>query len=49
MTVEKPITKLSLRPITTAEDSGVDLAIRGNLLKARQKSRVQEAIGFASH
>ena len=53
MTVEKPITKLLLRPVTTAEDRGVDqpefLAIRRNLLKARQKSRVQEAIGFASH
>ena len=50
MTVAKPISKLILRPVTTAEDSGVDqsefLAIRRNLLKARQKSRVH---GFASH
>ena len=57
MTAEKPIPKLLLRPITTGANSALSqselLAITFNLLKAREKSRVQDAIGFgfgfASH
>ena len=48
MTVEK--TNLSLRPITTGANSAMDqsqfLAITCNLPKAREKARVQGAIGF---
>ena len=50
MTVEKPKPKQLLRPITTGADSEMSqsqlLAITCNLLKAREKSRVQGAIGF---
>ena len=50
MTVEKPISKLLLQPITTGEDNVMDqsefLAITCNLFKAQEKSRVQGAIGF---
>ena len=55
MTVEKPKPKQLLRPITTVANSAMNqskfLAIIWNLLKAREKSRVQGAIdfGFASH
>ena len=55
MTVEKPKLKQLLRPITTGADSAMNqsqfLAIICNLLKAREKSRVNGAIGFgfASH
>ena len=54
MTVEKPKPKQLLRPIPTEADSAMNqsqfLAITCNSLKARQKSRVQDAIafGFAS-
>jgi len=50
MTVEKPISKLLLRPITAGADNVMDqsefLAITCNLFKAQEKSRVQGAIGF---
>ena len=50
MTVEKPISKLLLQPMTTGEDNVMDqsefLAITCNLFKAQEKSRVQGAIGF---
>ena len=50
MTVEKPISKLLLRPITAGEDNVMDqsefLAITCNLFKAQEKSRVQGAIDF---
>ena len=50
MTVEKPKPKQVLRPITTGADSAMNqsqfLAITCNMLKAREKSRVQGAIGF---
>ena len=55
MTVEKPKPKQLLRPITTGAGSAMNqsqfLAIICNLLKAREKSRVHDAIGFgfASH
>ena len=55
MTVEKPKLKQLLRPITTGADSAMNqsefLAITGNSLEAREKSRVPGAIGFgfASH
>ena len=55
MTVEKPKPKQLLRPITTGPNSAMNqsqsLAITCNSLKAREKSRVQGAIGFgfASH
>ena len=53
MTVEKPKPKQLLRPITTGEGSAMNqsqlLAIICNLLKAREESRVNGAIGFASH
>ena len=46
----KPKPKLLLRPITTGANSAMNqsefLAITCNLLKAREKSRVQDAIGF---
>ena len=51
MTVEKPKPKQLLRPITTGADSATNqsqfLAITCNSLKAREKSRVHGAIGFA--
>ena len=51
MTVEKPKPKSSLRPITTGAHSEMNqsefLEITCNLLKAREKSRVQGAIGFS--
>ena len=55
MTVEKPKPKQLLRPITIGTNSAMNqsqfLAITGNSLEAREKSRVQGAIGFgfASH
>ena len=53
MTVEKPKPKQLLRPITTGANSAMNqsrvLAITCNSLKAREKSRVHGAIGFASH
>ena len=55
MTVEKPKPKQLLRPITTRARSTMNqsqfLAITCNLLKAREISRVDGAIGFgfASH
>ena len=53
MTVEKPKPKQLLRPITTGADSAMNqsqlLEITCNSLKAREKSRVQGVIGFASH
>ena len=57
MTVEKPKPKQLLRPITTGADSAMNqsqfVAITCNSLNAREKSRVQGAIGFgfgfASH
>ena len=55
MTVEKPKPKQLLRPMTTGAASEMNqsqfLAIICNSLKAREKSRVQGAIGFgfASH
>ena len=53
MTVEKPKPKQLLRPITTGADSATNqsqfLEITCNTLKAREKSRVHGAIGFASH
>ena len=49
MTVEKPKPKQLLRPITTgAMNQSQFLAITCNSLKAREKSRVHGAIGFAS-
>ena len=51
MTVEKPKPKQLLRPITTGADSAMNqsqfLAITCNSLKAREKSRIHGAIGFA--
>ena len=48
MTVEKP--KLLLRPITRGANSAMNksefLAIACNLLKAREKSHIESAIGF---
>ena len=55
MTVEKPKSKQLLRPITIGTNSAMNqsqfLAITCNSLEAREKSRVQAAIGFgfASH
>ena len=55
MTVEKTKPKQLLRPITTGANSAMNqsefLAIKGNSLEAREKSRVHGAIdfGFASH
>ena len=55
MTVEKPKPKQSLRPITTGAGSAMNqsqfLAIICNSLEARERSRVEGAIGFgcASH
>ena len=55
MTVEKSKPKQLLRPMTTGADSAMNqsqfLAITFKSLKAREKSRVQGAIGFgfASH
>ena len=53
MTVEKPKPKQLLRPITTGAGSAMNqsqfLATICNLLKAREKSRVHGAIGFASY
>ena len=50
MTVEKPKPKQLLRPIPTEADSAMNqsqfLAITCNSLKAREKSRVQDAIVF---
>ena len=50
MAVENPKPKLILRPITTGANSATNqselLAITCNLFKAREKSRVQGAIGF---
>ena len=50
MTVEKPKPKQLLRPITTGANSAMNqsqfLAITGNSLNAREKSRVRGAIGF---
>ena len=50
MTVEKPKPKQVLRPIATGADSAMNqsqfLAITCNMLKAREKSRVQGVIGF---
>ena len=50
MTVEKPKPKHLLRPITTGADSAMNqsqfLAISCNSLEAREKSRVNGAIGF---
>ena len=48
---EKPISKKLLRPITTEANSAMNqsaefLTISCNLLKAREKSRVQSAIGL---
>ena len=51
MTVEKPKPKQLLRPIATGAGSAMNqsqfLAITCNSLKAREKSRVHGAIGFA--
>ena len=55
MTVEKPKPKQLVRPITTGTNSTINqsqlLEITCNSLEAREKSRVQGAIGFgfASH
>ena len=55
MTVKKPRPRKSLRPITTGANSAMNQsqirAITCNSLKAREKGRVQGAIGFgfASH
>ena len=53
MTVEKPIAKSLLRPITAGANSAMNqsefFGIPGYLVKAREKSRVQGAIGFGSH
>ena len=55
MTVEKPKPKQLLRPITTGTNSSMNqsqfLAITCNSPEAREKSRVNGAIGFgfASH
>ena len=50
MTVEKPKPKQLLRPITIGASSAMNqsqfLAITGNSLEAREKSRVRGAIGF---
>ena len=50
MTVEKPKPKQLLGPITTRADSAMNqsqfLAIKCNSLEAREKSRVNGAIGF---
>ena len=50
MTVEKPTPKQLIRPITTGATSAMNqsefLAITCSLLKAREKSRLQAAIGF---
>ena len=54
MTVEKPTPKQLIRPITTGATSAMNqsefLASTCDLLKAREKSRLQAAIdfGFAS-
>ena len=51
MTVEKPNPKQLLRPITTGAGRAMNLsqflAIICNLHKAREKSRLHGAIGFA--
>ena len=53
MTIEKLKPKQLLRPITTGAGSAMNqsqfLAITGNSLEAREKSRLRGAIGFASH
>ena len=53
MTVEKSKPKQLLRPITTGAGSAMNqsqfLAITCNSLEAREKSRVHDVIGFASH
>ena len=55
MTIEKLLPKKQLRPITTREERAMNqsefLAITCNMLKSREKSRLQGAIGigFASH
>ena len=50
MTVEEPIAKLLLRSIIAGEKSAMNqselLAITCNLPQAREKSRLQTAIGF---
>ena len=50
MAVEKPTPKLLIGPITAGANSAMSqselLAITCNLLKAREKSRVQSATGF---
>ena len=50
MTVEKPKPKQLLRPITTGAGSAMNqsqfLPITCNSLEARERSRVQGAIGF---
>ena len=50
MTVETPKPRLLLQPITTRANSAMNqskfLAITCNLLKTREKSHVQGAIGF---
>ena len=51
MTIEKPIPKWLLRPITTGANSAMNqsefLAVTWNFLKAREKSREQLAISFS--
>ena len=55
LTVEKPTPKLLLQPIMTGANGAMNqsefLAVTCNFLKAREKSRVQGAIGigFGSH
>ena len=53
MTVEKPLPKQLLRPITTRVNSAMNqsefLAITCKLLIAREKSRAQRGIGFGFH
>ena len=48
MTVEKPKPKQLLRPITTGVDGAMNqsIAITCNSLKAQEKSRVHDALGF---